>query len=197
MSAMASQITGVSIVCPTVCLGADQRKHQSSLSLATDSPHQGPATNILWNHPMETTITLTEMLQFEIHWGQCLQNHIHFYLMCTIYLGMHCSMALLCRFHRKWKMIRFPWVSIIIQGDSFIIGPCAEYSSGNILKISNNFKYSYLIYWAFMFLPQLGCYGLRRNLRRDWNFLSNSNHDKKLVSEIDCSCRYIFFFKSM
>ena len=34
MSAMASQITGVSIVCSTVYSGADQRKHQSSTSLA-------------------------------------------------------------------------------------------------------------------------------------------------------------------
>ena len=33
-SAMASQITGISIVCLTVCSGADQRKHQSSASLA-------------------------------------------------------------------------------------------------------------------------------------------------------------------
>ena len=34
MSTMASQITGVSIVCSTVGLGADQRKPQSSGSLA-------------------------------------------------------------------------------------------------------------------------------------------------------------------
>ena len=34
MSAMASQITCVSIVCSIVCSGADQRKHQSSASLA-------------------------------------------------------------------------------------------------------------------------------------------------------------------
>ena len=32
--AMASEITGVSIVCSSVGLGADQRNHQSSLSLA-------------------------------------------------------------------------------------------------------------------------------------------------------------------
>ena len=53
MSAMASLITGVSIVCSTVCSGADQRKHQSSASLAflrgnhrspVDSPHKGPVT---------------------------------------------------------------------------------------------------------------------------------------------------------
>ena len=53
MSAMASQITGVSMVCSTVCSGAHQRKHQSFASLAfvggirrlpVNSPHKGPAT---------------------------------------------------------------------------------------------------------------------------------------------------------
>ena len=53
MSAMASQITGVSIVRPTVCSRADQRKHQNSASLAfvrgiypwpLDFPHKGPVT---------------------------------------------------------------------------------------------------------------------------------------------------------
>ena len=34
MSAMTSQINGVSIVCSTVCSGAYQRKHQSSASMA-------------------------------------------------------------------------------------------------------------------------------------------------------------------
>ena len=52
MSTMASQITSVSIVCSTVvCSGEDQRKHQSSASLAfvrgihrwpVNSPHKGP-----------------------------------------------------------------------------------------------------------------------------------------------------------
>ena len=51
--AMASEITGVSIVCSSVGLGADQRNHQSSLSLAfvrgihrwpVNSPHKGPVT---------------------------------------------------------------------------------------------------------------------------------------------------------
>ena len=47
MIAMAYQITGVSIVCSIVCAGADQRKHQSSASLAfvwVVSPHKGPVT---------------------------------------------------------------------------------------------------------------------------------------------------------
>ena len=53
MSPKASQITSLSIVCPTVYSGADQRKHQSSASLAlvrgihrwpVNSPHRGPVT---------------------------------------------------------------------------------------------------------------------------------------------------------
>ena len=53
MSTMASQITGVSIVCSTACSGTEQRKHQSSPSLAfvwgihrgpVNSPHKRPVT---------------------------------------------------------------------------------------------------------------------------------------------------------
>ena len=53
MSATASQITGVTIVCLIVCSVADQREHQSSVSLAfvwgihrwpVYSPHKGPVT---------------------------------------------------------------------------------------------------------------------------------------------------------
>ena len=53
MSATVSQITDLSIVCSIVCSGADQRKHQSSASLAfmsgiqqspVDSTHKGPET---------------------------------------------------------------------------------------------------------------------------------------------------------
>ena len=53
MSTMASQITGDSIVCSTVCSGAEQGKRQSFASLAfvrwihpspVDSPHKGPVT---------------------------------------------------------------------------------------------------------------------------------------------------------
>ena len=51
MSAMASQITGFTIVYSTVCSGANQRKHQSSVWLAfeihrwpVNSLHEGPVT---------------------------------------------------------------------------------------------------------------------------------------------------------
>ena len=53
MSTIASQITSLTIVYSTVCSGTDQRKHQSSASLAfvrvihrgpVNSPHKGPVT---------------------------------------------------------------------------------------------------------------------------------------------------------
>ena len=53
MSAMASQITSLTVICSTVCPGAYQRKHQSSAPLAfvrrihrwpLNSPHKGPVT---------------------------------------------------------------------------------------------------------------------------------------------------------
>ena len=53
MGATASQITSVSVVYSTVCSGADERKYQSSASLAfvrgihrwsVNSPHKGPVT---------------------------------------------------------------------------------------------------------------------------------------------------------
>ena len=63
MSAMASQITSVSIIRSAVCPGANQRKHQSSAPLAivrgihrwaVNSPHKRPVTrkivSIWWCH---------------------------------------------------------------------------------------------------------------------------------------------------
>ena len=66
MRAIASQITGVSIVCTSVGSGGDQRKHQSSASLAfvreiqprsVNTPHKRPVSRkmspfddvIMWN----------------------------------------------------------------------------------------------------------------------------------------------------
>ena len=65
MTAMASQIIGVSVVCSTFCLGTDQRNHQSSASLAflrgfhrwpVISPHKGPVTRKMF--PFDDVIVL-------------------------------------------------------------------------------------------------------------------------------------------
>ena len=53
MSTVASQITGVSIVCSAVCADADQRKHQSSVLLAfLRGIHRSPKNVSIWwrNH---------------------------------------------------------------------------------------------------------------------------------------------------
>ena len=64
MSAMASQITGISIVCSTVGSGGDQRKCQSSASLAfvrgiqrspVNSPHKGSVTRKIKMFPLMTS----------------------------------------------------------------------------------------------------------------------------------------------
>ena len=58
MSALEFQITSVAIVWSTICSGADQRKHQSSASLAAvrgihrwpvESPHKGPVTREMFS----------------------------------------------------------------------------------------------------------------------------------------------------
>ena len=71
VSAMASQITGVSIVYSTVCSGEDQRKHQSSALLAFvmgNSPVTGEfptqmANNVEnasigWRHHVQIKVTV-------------------------------------------------------------------------------------------------------------------------------------------
>ena len=76
MSAMASQITGVSIVCSTVCSGADQRKHQSSASLAfVRGIHQWPVAfpaqrtsnadivSIWWRHKKMTKFEILQNMK--------------------------------------------------------------------------------------------------------------------------------------
>ena len=69
MSAMASQITAVSIIYSTAWSGVDQRKHQSSVSLAfvrgihrwpVDSPHKGPVTQKMF--PFDDIIMITVYL---------------------------------------------------------------------------------------------------------------------------------------
>ena len=77
MGAMASQITSLTIVYPTVYSGADQRKHQSSALLALmrwihrwpmNSPHKGPVTRKMF--PFDDVIML----------GPSLGNHYRDFL---------------------------------------------------------------------------------------------------------------------
>ena len=73
---MSSQITGVSIVCSTVCLGAGQSKHQGSASLAfvrgihrspVDSPHKGPVTRKML--PFDDVIMSRHYIKLRCGWS--------------------------------------------------------------------------------------------------------------------------------
>ena len=72
MAAMASQITSLTIVYSTV-YSADQRKHQSSASLASvwgihpgpvNSPHKWPVTRKMF--PFDDVIMQRDMLSFDV-----------------------------------------------------------------------------------------------------------------------------------
>ena len=79
MSVMASQITRTSIVCSAVCSGANQRKHQSSASLAfvrgihlwpVDSPNKGPVMGKMF--PFDDVIMIECILVAHMQWTKSL-----------------------------------------------------------------------------------------------------------------------------
>ena len=92
MSAMASQITAVSMVLSTACSSADQRKHQSSASLAfargihrwpVNSPHKGPVTrkmfpfnDVIMTLSLGTFILMRFQLwcKYGLHFNRCQIN---------------------------------------------------------------------------------------------------------------------------
>ena len=88
ISAMASQITGVLIVCSSVGSGADQRIHQSSASLAfvwgihrwpVNSPLEGPMT---WKmFPFDDVIVVRAecSLPYQIPLGNQLERNPRYY----------------------------------------------------------------------------------------------------------------------
>ena len=87
MSAMASQITGVSSVCSYVCSSADQRKHQSSASLAfVRGNHRLPANSrqrdnnaenvsIWWRHHVNTTIPTCVRFSWDVLYSRNPSHH--------------------------------------------------------------------------------------------------------------------------
>ena len=106
LNAMASQITDVSIVYSAVCSDADQRKHQSSASIAfvgriqrwpLNSLHKGPVTPKMF--PFDDVILILHYTDNEIkvYWKQNLQPQS--------FSGKFSLFKSLPRF----KMIQFVW----------------------------------------------------------------------------------------
>ena len=124
MSATASQITGVSIVCLTVGSGADQRKHQSSASLAfvwgihwwpVNSPHKRPVTPKMF--PFDAVI-----MKIKKHSGFIPVDWYFCYLfLCTIWSKM-CKTPKAWYISRVWKKYFF-FSTINLSGGEFMYLP--------------------------------------------------------------------------
>ena len=128
MSAMASQITGASIVCSIVCAGADQMKHQSCAPLVfvrgthrwpVDSPNEGPVTRKCF-HLMTSSCTKQPtpyaLISLPTHILKYMQQHT------VLHEGMFARVLQQCLQHRwirnRWagliRYIRFIHVSLVI-----------------------------------------------------------------------------------
>ena len=97
IGAMASQITGVSIVCSTVCSDADQRKQQSSASLAfvrgihrwpVNSPHKRPVTRKMVSFD-DVIMRTTFQMHFLTNKLWYLNSHCTAVCSCTISLFLY------------------------------------------------------------------------------------------------------------
>ena len=110
MSAMASQITCVSIACSTAGSGADKRNHQSSMSLAfvrgihrgpVNSPHTRPVTRKMF--PYDDVILCVPYLWYVGMWPIELQNikqifHATVYI-CMLFIDHVALSYVICIFH--------------------------------------------------------------------------------------------------
>ena len=125
MGSIASQITSLTIVYSSVYSGADQRKHQSSASLAfvqeihrrpVNSPHKGPVTRKMF--PFDDVIMGANIL--------------------TIFPWIHPDPA----WHKCWKLkICKGWFKMIMEKRRFVCAPALLsffyfVGNGNITHIS-------------------------------------------------------------
>ena len=112
MSAIASQITSLTIVYSIVYLGADQRKHQSSASLAfvrgiyrwpVNSPHKGPVTRKMF--PLHDVIMTELFITAHVDvlapkgakpsaYRAWIKNYTHTYTYTHIYIYFFASMVI-------------------------------------------------------------------------------------------------------
>ena len=111
MSAMASQITSFTIVYWTVYSDADQRKHQSSVSLAfvrgihrgpVNSPHKWPATRKMFPfHDVIMTMAAVALIPWFAYWEYNIGRS----------LSSMCNDSTVCAISEKWTNI---YISIYV-----------------------------------------------------------------------------------
>ena len=118
MSTMASQITSHRIVCWTVYSGADQRKHQSSTSLAfvmgihrgpVNAPHKWPVTRKMF--PFDDVIMLNRKWpEWQSDDKELFINNIQFRVLLT-----WMRYFFLCHMRRTWSIRRSHWYEVSRQ----------------------------------------------------------------------------------
>ena len=132
MSSMASQITGDSIVYSAVCSGADQRKHQSSASLAYGrGVHRWPVTRKMF--PFEDVIILFHAT-YEMN--KIVDEKPAFLTYCTVQAGV----KTIWDYQYKNKLFLKDWCIYITvftrvmawhqTGDNILPPQCCSSSSG-------------------------------------------------------------------
>ena len=111
MSAIASQITSLTIVYSTVYSGADQRKHQSSASLAfvwgihrwpVNPPHKWPVTRKIF--PFDDVIMI----------GSKPHNITQYFMECD-YLSMSAILA----YNTEFLLMITTWIKVVVHGRYF------------------------------------------------------------------------------
>ena len=131
MGAMASQITSLTIVYSTVYSGADQRKHQSSASLAfvrgihrwaVNSPHEWPVTRKMF--PFDDVIMLSWLV---ISTESAVNSAIHF-TKCTLVSPIRSEIPdiILSQDKRCAMCVNKFWMWLCWINISGIPSPCVE-----------------------------------------------------------------------
>ena len=147
MSAMASQITGVSIVHSTLCSGANQRKYQSSASLAyvrgihrspVNSSHKGPVTRKML--PFDDVIMWGMMVRM-ISWvplRASTKQYVKHVQRFSVYAHSQWETALQCNAVPHW-LGAYTEESLHVRNSGAMYCIISVQWSWNLLRI-NNFK---------------------------------------------------------
>ena len=126
MGAMAFQITSLTIVYPTVYSGADQRKYQSSASLAfvwgirrwpVNSLHKGPVT---WKmFPFDDVIMALDRIDPDIQCSNdiylCNIFHNYFFEDLFVESANHYCLIHQCFLYHMWKFIPFKRIVLSLK----------------------------------------------------------------------------------
>ena len=155
MSAMASWITCAPIVYPTVCSGADQRKHQSSASLAfvrgihrwpANSPHKGLVRGKCFHLMTSSWYVLCE--RELCHFIAMMAFYMHFYedrkgVYTTHMLVVHTFLSQ--RRVQKMKKYLYCWRAELHRASNIISFAPSHYLSQNWVIV--NWKHRNTLQW--------------------------------------------------